>query len=422
MTVDVAIVGAGPYGLSIAAHLSSSAVDFRIFGIPMHAWKAHMPAGMHLKSDGSSSDLADPEGDFTLKAFCAEAGYAHHPTEKPVSLKCFVDYGLAFQKRFVDRVEPKLLVSLEKQSKDFRLTFDDGDVVIARRVLLAVGIERFKHVPDILGNLPPELLSHSSQYGPIGHLSGRRVAVLGAGASALDLAALLHEAGADAFVVTRRPSVEFHGAPGHRALWRRMARPTSGIGNGWRLRIFSGLPQLFHALPEKQRRHQVGTLLGPSTGWFMKERIVGRVPLLTSRTPEATSISGGQVKIRVSAANGEREEIAADHVIAATGYRIDLRRLSFLTDELRALIQTEGGAPSLSRNFESSVPGLYFVGPTSMVSFGPVVRFVYGARYTARRLSRHLAASRTVIQHAGLDFREKAIAPEMAANPDPTSP
>jgi cation diffusion facilitator CzcD-associated flavoprotein CzcO len=110
--IDVAIVGAGPYGLSIAAHLRALNVDCRIFGIPMQAWRTHMPPGMHLKSDGLSSDLSEPEGAFTLKAFCAEKGYPHHDREKPVSLECFVEYGLAFQKRFVPHLEAKFLVSL----------------------------------------------------------------------------------------------------------------------------------------------------------------------------------------------------------------------------------------------------------------------------------------------------------------------
>jgi cation diffusion facilitator CzcD-associated flavoprotein CzcO len=136
-TIEVAIVGAGPYGLSIAAHLSALGVDLRIFGAPIHAWQAHMPTGMHLKSDGSSSDLSDPNGEFTLKAFCRQRGYEHHDTERPVSLECFVKYGLAFQKRFVPPLDSKLLVSLEKLPKSFRLRFSDGETVLAQRVLLA---------------------------------------------------------------------------------------------------------------------------------------------------------------------------------------------------------------------------------------------------------------------------------------------
>ena len=392
--IDVAIVGAGPYGLSIASHLSALGVDFRIFGVPMQTWRSHMPAGMHLKSDGSSSDLSDPDGALTLKSFCAQRGYDHHDTKKPVSLECFVEYGLAFQKRFVPELEAKLLISLEKLAEGFRLHFSDGETLVARRVVIAVGITHFRHLPDFLAGLAPELVSHSSQYGPVDDVVRRRVAVVGAGASALDLAALLHERGADVTVIARRSAIDFHGAPRDRPLWRRVARPTSGIGNGWRLYAFSTVPQLFRALPERLRRRQADTLLGPATGWFMKDRIVGRVPILTGHTPLSAVVREKRIHLNLSTANGARQELAVDHIIAATGYKIVLSRLPFMTEHLRSLIRMSGSAPVLSSSFESSVPGLFFVGPIAMYSFGPVVRFVYGAKYTARCISRYIARSR----------------------------
>jgi thioredoxin reductase len=349
---------------------------------------------MYLKSDGSSSDLSDPDGALTLKSFCVQRGYEHHDTKKPVSLECFVEYGLAFQKRFAPELEAKQLVSLEKLAEGFLLHFSDGETVAAHRVVIAVGITHFRHLPDFLAGLAPELVSHSSQYGPVDDVVGRRVAIMGAGASALDLAALLHERGADVTVIARRPAIDFHGAPRDRALWRRVVRPTSGIGNGWRLYAFSTIPQLFHALPEPLRRRQADALLGPATGWFMKDRVVGRVPILTGHTPLRAVVREKRIHLNLSDANGARRELVVDHIIAATGYKIVLSRLPFMTEHLRSLIRMSGSAPVLSSSFESSVPGLFFVGPIAMYSFGPVVRFVYGAKYTARCISRYIARSR----------------------------
>jgi hypothetical protein len=419
-SIDVAIIGAGPYGLSIAAHLRAPNVECRIFGIPMQAWRAHMPPGMHLKSDGSSSDLSEPEGAFTLKAFCAERGYQHHATEKPVSLEYFVEYGLAFQKRFVPQLEAKLLVSLAKLPEGFRLHFSDGDTVLARRVVVAVGILHFRHLPAFLADLDPELVSHSSQYGPFSHMRGRRVAVVGAGASALDLAALLHETGTDVSVISRREAIEFHGAPGYRPLWRRMVRPTSGIGNGWRLRAFSSFPKLFYYLPERVRHHQVGSLLGPSTGWFMRDRVVGRIPIFAGSTPLKAAAEEGRIRLDLATANATKRTMVFDHVIAATGYKIDLARLDFLTSELLSQIRRDGGgrAPLLSGRFESSVPGLFFVGSMAMNSFGPLLRFVYGTRYAAERLSRYIASSRLDINSIPAFRPQREAAPEIATNPD----
>ena len=420
--VDVAIIGAGPYGLSIAAHLQLLGVDFRIFGTPMQAWINHMPAGMMLKSDGSSSDLSEPEGHLTLKEFCGQRGYEHHDTQKPVPLDTFVEYGLAFQRRFVPSVEPRLLVSLAKELDNFRLRFADGEIVAARRVIVAVGITPFRWTPDLLGGLPAELLSHSSQFGTVDHLRGKAVAVLGAGASALDLAALLHAQGAEASVIARRPKLDFHSFPVSRALWRRVLRPNTGIGAGWRLRIFSGAPQAFRALPQKVRRHQVSTLLGPSTGWFMKDQILGHVQLLTGRTTQKVLVRNSRVHLSLSTMEGIQSEIAVDHVIAATGYRIDLRRLDFLTGDISARIRSLEHEPLLSSNFESSIPGLFFVGPTSMNSFGPVVRFVYGANYTAFRLAEHLGNSVSRRYQVHVTHPARTLAPEIAANHDLAPP
>src|ERR1700760_1616078 len=84
---DVAIIGAGPYGLSIAAHLRAAGVDFRIFGKPMGFWRDHMPDGMHLKSEGFASSLSEPSGKFTLGAFCKERGLDYADLGSPVPLE-----------------------------------------------------------------------------------------------------------------------------------------------------------------------------------------------------------------------------------------------------------------------------------------------------------------------------------------------
>ena len=420
--VDVAIIGAGPYGLSIAAHLQARGIDFRIFGTPMQAWTSHMPPGMMLKSDGSSSDLSEPGGHLTLKEFCQQARYEHHDTQKPVPLDTFIEYGLAFQRRFVPVVEPRLLVSLARSANNFSLRFADGEVVEARRVVVAVGIIPFKWMPGFLGGLPPEYLSHSSQFGTVDQFRGKEVAVLGAGASALDLAAILHEQGAEASVIARRPELDFHSFPASRAAWRRVLRPNTGIGLGWRLRIFQDAPLVFRALPQKVRRHQVDTLLGPSGGWFMKDRILGRVQLLTGRTTQKALIHNGRVHLSLSTIDGVKSEIAVDHVIAATGYRIDLRQLKFLTAETLARIRTVEHEPLLSSNFESTVPGLFFVGPMSRNSFGPVVRFVYGAKYTSFRIAGHLGRSAPRRYQIQVRQPARALAPEIAVDHDLAPP
>src|SRR5690348_13176759 len=93
--VDVAIIGAGPYGLSLAAHFRELGLDYRIFGKPMQSWRENMPADMLLKSEGFASNLDDPSGQATLERFCAEGNLPYADVGLPVPLSTLVSYGLA---------------------------------------------------------------------------------------------------------------------------------------------------------------------------------------------------------------------------------------------------------------------------------------------------------------------------------------
>jgi thioredoxin reductase len=390
--LKTAIIGAGPYGLSIAAHFRRHGIPFRIFGRPMDSWLAHMPKGMMLKSDGFASDIYDPERSFTLRRFCAERGIEYSDTGIPVGLDTFAAYGLAFRERMVPELEDRLVVGLDHLPSGFRLRLEDGEKIIARRVVLAVGITHFCYVPTELSNLPSEFLSHSFHHHDLAPYKGRKVIVIGGGASALDLAGLLRDAEAEVQLVARQPSLKFHSgpAPGRRSWWKRIRHPQSGLGPGLRSRFFADAAAAFHYLPEHLRLHFVRTTLGPSGGWFIREKVMGRVPILLGHRPERAEIKNGRVHLHLRRADGTPDEVVTEHVIAATGYRVDLKRVSFLSEEIRSKIKAVNGAPVLSAAFESSVPGLYFAGVAAANSFGPVMRFAFGAGFAARTLTRAL--------------------------------
>jgi thioredoxin reductase len=393
--LDTAIVGAGPYGLSIAAHLRHRGVPFRIFGRPMDSWLAHMPEGMLLKSDGFASNLYDPNGDFTLARFCSENRIEYADSGLPVRIDTFSSYGLAFKDRMVPELEDKLVSELQRGSGGFRLRLDDGEVLQARRVILAVGISHFDYVPENLSNLPPELLTHSSAHRDLQSFKGRSVVVIGGGSSATDLAGLLCDAGADVRLVARQQELKFHNKPSGRprSLWQQFRHPSSGLGPGLRSRFFSDAPTIFHYFPERLRLDIVRKHLGPSGGWFAKDKVVGRVPLLLGCTPERAEVANGRVRLHVRAADGTKKEITADHLIAATGYKVDVDRLKFLSQDIRANLKTVDRTPVLSSSFEASIPGIYFVGIAAANSFGPLMRFAFGAGFAARRLTQVMAKS-----------------------------
>jgi thioredoxin reductase len=393
--IETAILGAGPYGLSIAAHFRSRGISFRIFGRPMDSWLAHMPKGMMLKSDGFASNIYDPGAKFTLQDFCKERGIEYAHMGNPVKLATFGDYGLAFRDRMVPELEEKMVVRIERAANgSFVLRLDDGEEVKARRVVLAIGITHFAHVPQNLGNLPPQYLSHSYNQHDLGAFKGRSVVVLGAGSSAIDLAGLLRDAEADVQLVARATSLKFHTAPQpgkRRSLWQRLRHPDSGLGPGMRSRFFSDAPALFHYLPEGLRLKIVRTTLGPSAGWFVKDKVMGRVPLVLGYSVERAELQDGKVRLQLRGLDGSTREIVTDHVVAATGYKVDAERLAFLNQEIRSKLKLVNGTPVLSSNFESSVPGLYFVGIAAANSFGPVMRFAFGAGFAARRVTQAMA-------------------------------
>lgn len=392
---QVAIVGAGPYGLSIGAHLNALGVRFRIFGTPMRTWREHMPKGMLLKSDGFASNLSDPDSSFTLKHYCEQKGIAYDHTRIPVALDTFISYGDEFQKRFVPQLEDFQVVEIRPNPAGYQIKLDNDEIVHAQKVVLAVGISHFEYVPPCLSRLPSSHAVHSSTLHDPESLRGKNVTVVGAGASGLDLSALLHESGVDVTLLSRNPKLYFHDAPGTepRSFWSRIRRPASGIGPGLRSRFYTDAPLLFHRLPERLRVKIVKTHLKPAAGWPMKERVLGRIPILSGYSIQSAELQSRGVHLVIAGQGGLTKKHSTELVIAATGYKVDLRRLAFLGSGILSQIRHVEHSPVLSSDFQSSVPGLYFVGVAAANSFGPVLRFAFGADFAARHIAKVLSNS-----------------------------
>src|SRR5205814_22989 len=144
----------------------------------------------------------------------------------------------------------------------------------------------------------------------------------------------------------------------------------SGLGGGLRNRFYETAPMLFRYLPQQTRLRIVRTWLGPAGAWPVRDR-VAQIPLLLGHTLRGADFHDGRVRLQLANRNGEEYELASDHVIAATGYKVDVRRLPFLNKELIMQVRSVEHAPILSSAFESSVSGLHFVGLSSANTFGP---------------------------------------------------
>jgi cation diffusion facilitator CzcD-associated flavoprotein CzcO len=364
----------------------------------MDSWRDHMPKGMMLKSDGFASNIYTPDGTLTIEQFCAERGIPYHHTEIPVSLATFSEYGVTFRNRLLPELEEKNVVGIVQHPQSFVLTLDTGEEVRARHVVLAVGITHFQHIPAPFSQLGPAHVSHSYQHHDLEPFRGRDVVVVGGGASAIELSGLLHEAGANVQLVARRKELVFHNPPPigkRRSVWQRIRNPQSGLGPGLKSRFFANSPELFRRLPETTRLEFVRTALGPSAGWTSRKQVVGKVPLLLGMTPLSAGVVDGKVRLRLRSADGSERDLVADHVITGTGYKVDLDRLQFLSPEIRQQIAVVNGSPALSATFESSVPGLYFIGLAAANTFGPVMRFAFGAGFAARCVAKAMKALRS---------------------------
>jgi putative flavoprotein involved in K+ transport len=354
----------------------------------MEAWRNHMPEGMLLKSDGFASNLYDPQGEYPLSRYCSELGIAYDDKRIRVRLDTFINYGLAFARRFVPELTIALVKSLRREGNGFALRLDDGSLIMARRVVVAVGVERFKHIPEELARLGKQV-SHSYEHRDLSVFTGRRIAVVGAGASAIDIAGLMRDHNADVELICRADHLDFGGPrrPDDPPLWENLRNPSSGIGPGWRSRLCTDAPLLFHMGPVPLRLLIVEKHLGPFADFVMKEKVEGRVPVRSSCEIADAALEGGRVRVTLRKRDGTTSEGSYDHVVAGTGYRVDINRLEFLDEALRSEIACVKNTPILSTRFQSSVRGLFFVGPVAANSFGPMLRFAYGAGFASRRVA-----------------------------------
>src|SRR5258708_2001935 len=353
-TMDIAIIGAGPYGLSLAAHLRESKRSVRIFGSPMHSWSHHMPQGMHLKSEGFASNLYDPEAKFTLRRNSPDTAIPTPTSGFPWAAKPFTPSGVDFPD----------------------------------------GIVKFAYLPPLLTSIPSPMISHSSQHSDLTEFKGRKVAVLGAGASAVDIAALLHRAGADVELIARTQTIKFHDPPNEpRPLLQRLRAPRSGLGTGWRSRLCTDIPLVFHATPQSLRIKAVARHLGPAPARFVRDAVADRVPMHLGVTLAGAYAHEGRARLVLRQSGGEDRQVEFDHIIAATGYKAAVSRLTFIDESVQSRLRKAEEAPILNRHFESSVSGLYFVGAAAGNSFGPLFRFAFGAKFAAERVAARLATA-----------------------------
>jgi len=378
---DAVVVGAGPYGLSTAAHLLEQGLKIACFGKPIQFWSEQMPQGMCLRSYWWATNISDPHGKYGMDKYFELRG---RKAIDPLPIEIFIDYGLWFQQQAVPNLEQSYVTSVERKGDRFLLTLQNGQIVESATVVMAPGLQYYINRPAEYSSIPPELISHTADHHSLDQFAGKRVVVIGGGQSALENAALLHEVGADVQLVARRTidwiPVSNSATP---ALVMQLRAPNAGMGNGWLNLLLEKYPYTLQRLPRSTRDYILLTRHGPAGSSWLKKRVVGKVTLHEKQRIEKVEETNGGVSLTLS----NNKTLHVDHVILGTGYHADVKRLPMLHPTLVADLDIYMGSPILNTRFESNIPGLYFIGFTAARSFGPFYRFVVGSEAAARRVT-----------------------------------
>jgi cation diffusion facilitator CzcD-associated flavoprotein CzcO/predicted ATP-grasp superfamily ATP-dependent carboligase len=381
---EVAIIGAGPYGLSAAAYLCHASVPVRVFGEPFEFWHKQMPEGMILRSRKRSTHIADPERKLTIDHY--EAAQNVTVSTPSLTLEEFLAYGAWYQRHAVGDVDRRRVRRVERDDGAFGLELDDGERMTAERVVVAAGLSPFGNRPKPWASLPESLVHHSVDLHDLRGFAGKRVFVVGGGQSAIESAALLSEAGADVEVATRAPGVLWLTGddPGERVPLRMRTAPPTDVGS-----FFSGwpaaAPDLYRRLPAPARMAVSWRCLRPRASGWLRPRLAD-VRVQIGRWAVAAESVEDTVRVMLD----DGSERIVDRVVLGTGYRVDVARYPFIAPELAGAIDIVDGYPRLGAGLESSVPGLHFLGAPASMSFGPIVRFVVGTWYTAPALTQRV--------------------------------
>jgi thioredoxin reductase len=361
--IPLLVIGAGPYGLSTAAHAKRHGIDPLVVGDPMGFWRRHMPEGMLLRS-GTDWHL-DADGIDTFEAFLLQSGIdpARLP---PVPVGTFLDYTDWFCAQTGIRPRPTFVSHLDKVDRKFTVSFEDGQQLTADAVVAAPGIAQFPVIPEwVPVSLPEHCWSHTSALVQFAHLRDARVLIVGGRQSAYEWAALLTEAGAAAIYVVHR-----HDSPSFQTSHWEFVDEL--IGNTIRV------PGWFRHLPPAERDSIAQR--------FWAEGRLKLEPWLTARLPEGvvhrrpgTSVTicrelpSSEIDVTLSTG----EHLVVDHVLLATGYKPKLANVGYLQPLLHR-IETTDGFPVLDEHFQTSVAGLFMAGFVATRDFGPFFGFVRG--------------------------------------------
>jgi cation diffusion facilitator CzcD-associated flavoprotein CzcO len=374
---DLLIIGAGPFGLAMAAYAGHLRLDHRLVGKPMEFWQQNMPSGMYLRS--ACDWHLDPVGNHSIETFLRTQGRTAAQVE-PLSLGLYLRYAQWFQERKAIEPLSVYIRRLDYSDGRFQAITDDDHIINADRVVIAIGFKYFKHLPGELGGyFFEDHISHTCDLVSFAGLRGKRCLIVGGRQSAFEWAALLHEAGAAAVHVCYR-----HDTPSFQtADWSWANRLVDLIAKdpAWFRRLSAAQREEVHYSLWEEGRLKIEPWLEP--------RIHNETIKLWPRSQVAGCIEQPDGALAVKLDSGET--IVVDQVIAATGYKVDIARVPFLAaGNLLGNLIVRNGFPKLDVHFQTNIPGLFITSIPAVQDFGPFWGFTIATRASAQIVGRAL--------------------------------
>jgi FAD-dependent urate hydroxylase len=377
---DLLIIGAGPFGLSMAAFAARWKLNYRSIGKPMEFWKSNMPRGMFLRS-GCDWQL-DPFGIDTIGSFLKTLNLTAAEVE-PLSLEFYLRYAGWFAQRKGIEPLPSYVHSLDYVAPTgrFHARNEDDSIITAKTVVIAVGFKYFKHLPAELARcIPTGRLSHTCDLIDFEPLRGKRCLVIGGRQSAFEWAALIHEAGAAAVHVCHR-----HDSPAFKTSDWSWVGPLVNMTTedaAWFRKLPAARQEDIHRRLWAEGRLKVEPWLQP--------RVLDDTVKLWPNSQVATCVERPDGALAATLEGGET--LIVDQVVAATGYKVDIARVPFLAaGNLLEQLTTRNGFPRLDEQFQTSIPGLFMTSMPAMQDFGPFWGFTIAAPVSAQIIGRQLS-------------------------------
>ena len=377
---DLLIIGAGPFGLAMAAYAQHLGIDHVIAGKAMDFWQANMPKGMYLRS--ACDWHLDPMNQATIEAYLDTMGPAPADVE-PLSLDFYLGYTRWFQAQKQIDAAPVFVQRLDTHNENgggFRATLADGGSIRARYVVVALGFKHFKHVPeDLRPLLPAGRFEHTCDLVDFTTLSGKRCLIIGGRQSAFEWTALIREAGAAAIHVSHR-----HDSPAFTAAdwsWVNPLVDAMVDDPGWFCNLTPAQKDEVNHRLWAEGRLKVEP-------WLASRVLQEPVTLWpNTRVSACREVANGEIEVTLNTG----DHFLVDHVVLATGYKVNMARIPLLADgNLLAQLHTRNDFPILDEHFQTNIPGLYVTSMPATQDFGPFFAFTISVRTSARLIGRDI--------------------------------